>query len=280
MQVTRIYRIFSLLSISKLVSFRVMSEPTNEFIDHQIVKLESGGETKTIIWLHGLGDTPNGWLDVAKMMKKKLPQFKWILPQALTQPVTCNQGYKSTSWFDLSEIPISTKSPDLVNGQKESIAFIRHLIDRELTNGRKSQDIVIGGFSQGAALSLLSVIKFNDSSSQSSSTSSTVCAESDIKDSSSSSLSLGGLIMLSGWLVKNEKINFNSNHFHDTQVFIGHGSQDNVVLKECADEVINLLSPDTKDRTTEINLTSKFYLMGHSSCNQEMSDLFDFLNTF
>ena len=82
--------------------------------------------TALVIWLHGLGDTPSGWADIAKSLSSSPtlkhakvlpppfppsfpivsipidhqpplpPPSKWHLPCAPTQKVTCNGGAKCT----------------------------------------------------------------------------------------------------------------------------------------------------------------------------------------
>jgi predicted esterase len=63
-----------------------------------------GDHTAVVIWLHGLGDTPMGWADLAEEMSAELKHMKWRLPCAPNQPVTCNGGGRCTSWMDLIEI--------------------------------------------------------------------------------------------------------------------------------------------------------------------------------
>lgn len=36
----------------------------------------------TVIWLHGLGDTGDGWRDVGKMFKRHMPNVQWYRRQA------------------------------------------------------------------------------------------------------------------------------------------------------------------------------------------------------
>ena len=42
--------------------------------------------TATVILLHGLGDSANGWKRIADTIS--VPWVKWIFPTAATQPVT------------------------------------------------------------------------------------------------------------------------------------------------------------------------------------------------
>ena len=44
--------------------------------------------TSTVIFLHGLGDTGDGWKPVADMLAPNFPHTKWILPHAVRYPFT------------------------------------------------------------------------------------------------------------------------------------------------------------------------------------------------
>ena len=107
-----------------------------------------------IIWLHGLGDTGRGWSHLKHELR--LPQaVRYAFPDAPESPVTCNGGYVMTSWMDLETIPIGNGLPDDAKGLADSTQIIHALIDAEVAKGTASEDIVLGGFSQGGAMALL-----------------------------------------------------------------------------------------------------------------------------
>ena len=57
---------------------------------------------KLIVFLHGLGDTGAGWRFLRHELQ--LPsQVSYATPDAPVSAVTCNGGYKMTSWMDLDE---------------------------------------------------------------------------------------------------------------------------------------------------------------------------------
>jgi len=60
--------------------------------------------TATVIFVHGLGDSGQGWEPVAQMFKKdpELNHVKWILPHAPSKPVTANFGMVMPSWYTYS----------------------------------------------------------------------------------------------------------------------------------------------------------------------------------
>ena len=62
--------------------------------------------TAVVVWIHGLGDTPDGWGQQMAKLAPALPHVRFELPLAPTQPVACNGGMAMTSWMDLEAIPI------------------------------------------------------------------------------------------------------------------------------------------------------------------------------
>ena len=119
----------------------------------ETVETETGPEpVGSVIWLHGLGDTGRGWSHLKHELR--LPQaVRYAFPDAPDAPVTCNGGYVMTSWMDLETIPISNGLPDDAKGLADSTQIIHALIDAEVAKGTASEDIVLGGFSQGSMLS-------------------------------------------------------------------------------------------------------------------------------
>ena len=56
--------------------------------------------TTSLIFLHGLGDSAQGFVDVFTQLKIAPLSCKVILPTAPVQPVTVNMGMKMPSWYD------------------------------------------------------------------------------------------------------------------------------------------------------------------------------------
>ena len=64
-----------------------------------------GKHTHTMIFLHGLGDSAEGFSD---MFEKGGPlhfaNMRVVLPTAPRKPVSCNDGYVMNSWFDIFKL--------------------------------------------------------------------------------------------------------------------------------------------------------------------------------
>ncbi|HLL19872.1 MAG TPA: carboxylesterase, partial [Rubrivivax sp.] len=99
--------------------------------------------------------------------------------------------------------------PDLVRredeaGVRESIALVHALLDREVARGVPAKRIVLGGFSQGSAITLGAGLRYGQR--------------------------LAGLVGLSGYLPLADRTAAERHPAnHQTPVFLGHGRNDGIV---------------------------------------------------
>lgn len=131
----------------------------------------------------GLGDSGEGWLPVVEMIKNDLPHIKWVLPNAPTRTITANFGMMMPGWFDVLSFDWNAKLEDR-EGHLQSAKAIDQHIQREVDDGIPSERIVLGGFSQGATMSLLTAF----------------AAREDGQFGGRGGWCLGGVAALSGWL--------------------------------------------------------------------------------
>ena len=218
--------------------------------DRSIIRDDS---TSLVVWLHGLGDTPDGWFEQCRHFATKLETTSFVCPCAPTSPVSCNGGYSMTSWMDLLEIPIKPSSPDNGKFQEENIKKICDLIDekRKSLGGLSASSVVVAGFSQGAALALATACRYKEP--------------------------LGGCVVLSGWALPKQDIASQLKKRGDvvknTKFCVCHGESDNVVLTSCGKNVNEILSK------SGCNVSFSTYRhMAHSSCAEEMGDVLEFLS--
>jgi len=115
-----------------------------------VVVSPSGKHTATLIFCHGLGDTGHGWASTLAEVRQS--HVKIVCPTANTIPVTLNSGFQMPAWFDLYSLDPTGQEDD--RGIEKSKQIITNLIEDEINNGIDASRIVIGGFSQGGALSL------------------------------------------------------------------------------------------------------------------------------
>lgn len=224
--------------------------------------LPTAKHTASVIVLHGLGDSGHGWRPVAQMLAKdpKLAHVKWILPHAHDNPVTLNMGMSMPSWFDIESLELDTNDElggEDSKGMLASSVLVNQIITAEVDEANIPADrIVIGGFSQGAALSLLTGL--------------------------TSERRLGGIFALSGWLPLSGKIkSMMSDRAQSLPIFFGHGTSDPVVQYKYGKQSYNLLkSLGFQDATAESikGLSWQEYAgMGHSSSPRELQDIASWL---
>ena len=123
------------------------------------------GVTAAIIWLHGLGDSPSGmFTETVRSHISKTPglqHIEWIVPAAPVQRVTCNGRMRMPSWFDMPELPLTSTSK-LSDPQDVNVAArtVHDLIQKCIQRGIAASRIVVGGFSQGGASTIVSVLTY------------------------------------------------------------------------------------------------------------------------
>lgn len=114
-------------------------------------------DSATIIFLHGLDDDAFGVSGVGDQFTagNKLPHARWVFPNALQ-----NMDAMATAWYmptELSRIPSQRPElddPEDEDGLKISRKYVESLIEDEVRRGVPLNRIVLGGFSQGHAMTL------------------------------------------------------------------------------------------------------------------------------
>ncbi|CAE6454649.1 unnamed protein product [Rhizoctonia solani] len=248
------------LAIISLIALSLLEFATIEPLDassHQHSKMASAAaalqtlivpsrapHTATIVFSHGLGDTGDGWKPVATMLASQFPYVKWVLPHAPVRPITINGGYKMPGWFDLYSLG-KTEDKEDEEGILKSSALIKELVDAENAAGIPNERIVIGGFSQGAALSLVHGL--------------------------TSEKKYAGLAILSGWFpMRNRLQSMLSPSASSTQIFWGHGTSDTTVPYKFGQLSVHHM----QNNLNFANIQFESYQgMAHSAEQQEIADL-------
>ncbi|KAK5448024.1 hypothetical protein LTS15_009048 [Exophiala xenobiotica] len=118
----------------------------------------------TFIFLHGYGDDAEGLpLGVAQQFQfyNKMSYLKWILPNA-----DHNHEAFTRAWYMPKALPSAMKprvpgheveedAPDDEEGIMKSVDAVDKLVEEEIKSGTPPDRIVVGGFSQGCAVSLV-----------------------------------------------------------------------------------------------------------------------------
>lgn len=172
----------------------------------QIVIPALSTHTATVIFLHGLGDSGEGWRPTATLLGIKHPHVKWILPHARTHPITHFNGMALPAWFNVSlprSAALTSTDPEaeILTSAALSIGAV---IQQEILSGTPAERIIFGGFSQGGALSLLTGLTTEHKT--------------------------GGVICLSGWLpIRSRVKDLLSPSAKDLPFFMAHGRADETV---------------------------------------------------
>jgi len=167
-----------------------------------ITILPRAAHKSTIIFLHGLGDSGAGWRPLAETLAPTFQNTKWILPHAPEIPVTFNYGRTMPAWYDIKKLPYVDGDID-VSGVWSSAREVESIITSEVGTGLPENKIVLGGFSQGCALTLVTGL--------------------------TTERRLAGLVCLSGRLMYDTIKDSMTKHSCDLPIFWGHGTADAVV---------------------------------------------------
>jgi phospholipase/carboxylesterase len=113
----------------------------------------------SIIVMHGLGADANDFVSFARDVDlSAVGPVRWIFPNAPVRPVTLNNGMRMRAWYDIQALDFSPLREDEA-GLRASRLEVQALIDREIALGIPASRIVVGGFSQGCAMALLTALR-------------------------------------------------------------------------------------------------------------------------
>lgn len=212
----------------------------------EAVEIETGrNPTGTVLWLHGLGADGHDFAPIVpQLVESHERPLRFVFPHAPVRPVTINGGMAMRAWYDI--LGFNRGVPHDEVGIRASDVEVRALIQRENQRGIPTNRIVLGGFSQGGAISLFSGPRYPEK--------------------------LAGIMALSCYLLLEDllptertKVNY------ATPVFLAHGNQDPVVDFRRGLEAKQLL--EAGGYPVEWHP----YVMPHSVCPQEVADIANWL---
>jgi phospholipase/carboxylesterase len=113
-----------------------------------------------VIILHGLGANARDFVPfVDEIDLAPVGPVRWVFPDAPVRPVTANGGARMQAWYDIPGFDAALARREDEAGLRASAALVQELIDREVARGVPSSRIVLGGFSQGCMMSLLTGLR-------------------------------------------------------------------------------------------------------------------------
>jgi phospholipase/carboxylesterase len=195
----------------------------------------------TIIVLHGLGADGSDFVPVAEALDlSAVGAVRFVFPHAPVRPVTINGGYRMRAWYDILGADLQRREDEA--GLRESQAAIAALIDRERERGIAARRIVLAGFSQGCAMTLMTGLRYPER--------------------------LAGLAGMSGYLpLAASTAVERSDANRDVPVFLAHGTQDSIVVPQRGQA--------SRDALVALGHEVEWheYPMEHSVCPEEIGHL-------
>lgn len=198
----------------------------------------------SLIVLHGLGASGHDFEPLADELDlRAIGDVRFVLPHAPQRPVTINGGYVMPAWYDILSLAAGTGARrEDESGLRASQALIEGLIGREIERGVPARRIVLAGFSQGCAMTLMTGLRYRER--------------------------LAGLVGMSGYLpLASLTVTERQAANADVPIFLAHGRQDEVIPLPLATASRDAL----RDLGHEVEWHE--YPMPHSVCAQEIADL-------
>ncbi len=197
-----------------------------------------------IIWMHGLGADANDFVPLVDELDLGPLSIRFVFPHAQVMPVTVNGGMAMRAWYDIFSFDLGPTTPADVpredhQGLRASQAMIEALVAAEVARGIPPARILLAGFSQGGAMTLMAGLRHGTR--------------------------LAGLIVLSGYLpLANLLAAERHDANRDVPLFMAHGTYDPVVRYERA----------LQSRDVLLGLGYRIdwhsYPMQHSLCAEEV----------
>ena len=214
----------------------------------ECVEIETGPQPRhAVIWLHGLGADGHDFEPIVpELAARGMPPVRYVFPHAPTRRVTINGGMPMRAWYDITGMEIAQRQDEA--GMRASIVELEALIARETARGVAASNIVLAGFSQGAAMVLAGGLRHRER--------------------------LAGIVALSGYLPLHEALAAERTPANaDVPILIAHGTVDPVVPQP-----LGMLARDFL-RGLGYAVEWKSYAMAHQVCAEEIADLRAWLAT-
>ena len=196
-------------------------------------------EAPCVVLLHGLGASMEDLAGVADMVDPE-GRFRWLFPNAPVRPVHVNGGWPMRAWYDV--YGFGGQSAEDAEGMQDMAARLGALLEHEADKG---PSVILGGFSQGGAMSLYAALHAGYAAS--------------------------AVLALSAYLPLRARLPAAT--LKSPPVFWAHGLQDSVLpisYMETAQRLLTALG---------YAVSTHRYPMGHTLCEDQLLDLRSFLYT-
>lgn len=212
----------------------------------QTIEVNPGAAPQTtVIILHGLGADGTDFLSFADELKlDAVGPVRWVFPRAPMRAVTINGGHRIRAWYDILNMDLVRREDE--GGLRESFAQVHALLDAEVARGVPANRIILGGFSQGCAVTLGAGLRYGQR--------------------------LGGLVCMSGYMPLADEFAAERHAANvNTPIFQAHGQRDGVINISRA--------TSTRDQLLGLGQDVEWhdYPMEHSVCMEEVQAIQAFI---
>lgn len=208
--------------------------------------------TASIILLHGLGDSGQGWSFLASECHEKpsLRHINFVLPSAPMRNYPAFGG-PAPGWFGMSGMGRSIE--EVINdwdGLQSTMKLIKTLVDAEISQGIDPRRILIGGFSQGAGATQSFAASYKEHQ-------------------------LAGFVSLSGFLPHAKELEAIKSTTNISQpFFLAHGTADQIVPYRESERSVKLLGSNFAFTNLQLHT---YEGLPHSVDENLLNDLYKFL---
>ena len=115
----------------------------------------AAGPGPVLIFLHGYGEDASAWEPFARRVVAAAPMCRVLLPRAPVQP---EMGGKR-SWFVYPRAVGASVKAGAAKGVPEALQLLDALVGAQLRRGCALQQVLLGGFSQGAGIALMGSLR-------------------------------------------------------------------------------------------------------------------------
>lgn len=198
-----------------------------------------------VIWLHGLGDSGNGFAPIVPQLG--LPEdlaIRFVFPHAPVIPVTINNGMAMRAWYDIKNLSFEDRAD--MEGVKRSAEQVKALLLDEINKGIPAERIVLAGFSQGGVIAYYLSLRLEQR--------------------------LAGIMTMSTYMCDEDTQALNWHAANkETPIFASHGSYDEMVPIALGKAASNHLSE------SGYQVKWEQYPMQHNVCLEQMQDISQWL---
>lgn len=200
-----------------------------------------------VIWLHGLGDSGNGFAPIVPQLN--IPDefaIRFVFPHAPMRRVTINNGVEMRAWYDIKSMNFEDRADRA--GVEDSTQLVDQLLQSEIDRGISPERIVLAGFSQGGVIAYHLGLRYQHK--------------------------LAGLMCLSTYMCDNpaDEVHWQKTNIN-TPILVGHGKWDDVVPPELGKMAYSRL------KKLDYNIEWREYPMQHNVCPEQIHTISQWLQS-